>query len=204
MAKEQENILISEYKTKEELIKKRLEEFSTLPKEKYFQEFIFCILTPQSNAKQCWNAVEQLLKLENWSPSTISKILQTQTRFHNNKTIYLLEARNIWQEIEKDLQNTNSKELRNQLAEKVKGYGLKEASHFLRNIGKSNNEIAILDRHILRNLKTLDIISEDRIKNKAHYLKIEDEFIQFSQEIRIPLDELDLLFWSRENGEIFK
>ena len=54
--------------------------------------------------------------------------------------------------------------LRNFIAENVKGYGLKEASHFLRNIGKSDNQIAILDRHILRNLKALDIIEEEKIK----------------------------------------
>ena len=58
------------------------------------------------------------------------------------------------------LSQINKKEdavkLRNWLAENVKGYGLKEASHFIRNIGKSENKIAILDRHILRNLKLLD------------------------------------------------
>jgi len=96
------------------------------------------------------------------------------------------------------LKNQNRLELRNQIAEKVKGIGLKEAGHFLRNIGKSNNEIAILDRHILRNLQ------EDKIKSKKHYLEIEQKFLNLAKKLKIPIDELDLLFWSKENGEIFK
>ena len=84
------------------------------------------------------------------------------------------------------------------MAKEVNGYGLKEASHFLRNIGKSNNKIAILDRHILRNLK------EDKIKNHKHYLEVEQKFLDYASSESIPPDELDLLWWSKENGEIFK
>ncbi len=204
MANKKIKDLITEYKLKKILIKKRLAEFTNLPKERYFQEFIFCILTPQSNAKKCWSAVEQLTLLKEWHPDKVSSILKTKTRFHNNKSAYLLEARAIWPKIEEDLKNNDKKQLRNQIAQKVKGYGLKEASHFLRNIGKSNNKIAILDRHILRNLKSLRIIEEDKIKNNKNYLQIEEKFINFSKNMNIPLDELDLLFWSRENGEIFK
>ena len=68
----------------------------------------------------------------------------------------------------------------------------------------SNNQIAILDRHILRNLKALNVIQEDKIKNKKHYFEIENAFLNFAIKINIPIDELDLLFWSKENGEIFK
>ena len=131
-------------------------------------------------------------------------ILRTKTRFHNNKSNYILEARDSWERVKPELNRGSSREIRNFLAENVKGYGLKEASHFLRNIGKSNNSVAILDRHILRNLKELGIIEEDKIKSKKHYSEIEDNFIKFSDSIGISLDELDLLFWSRENGEIFK
>ncbi len=104
------------------------------------------------------------------------------------------------------LENPNSSELRNWLAENIHGLGLKEASHFLRNIGKSNNQIAILDRHILRNLHELGIISEEdlTIKGTRHYMKLEKQFLAFAHQIGISIDELDLLFWSQETGEIFK
>jgi len=96
------------------------------------------------------------------------------------------------------------RELRNGLADNVKGYGLKEASHFLRNIGKSNNEIAILDRHILKNMKRAKMIRERIIKSKRDYLEKEHKFLDLANCLRIPANELDLLLWGKENGEIFK
>ena len=59
---------------------------------------------------------------------------KTRTRFHITKTKRLLETKNSWEKIKPNLSNINIKELRNFVAETVNGYGLKEASHFLRNI----------------------------------------------------------------------
>lgn len=197
--------LFLSYEKDKQSIKKRLSEFKSLPEEKYFDEYIFCLLTPQSNAKKCWEAVEQLKNLKDWDENSIKNILKTKTRFHNNKAKYVLQSKNNWKLIcnllkkEKDI-----KELRNAIAEKTKGYGLKEASHFLRNIGKSNNEIAILDRHILNILKENNVINASKIKNKSDYLKIEQKFLDFSRNANIPIDDLDLLFWSSKTGEIFK
>ena len=55
--------LLEEYNKREDIIKKRLEDFSKVPKEDYFYEACFCILTPQSSAKSCWKAI--LLLKEN-------------------------------------------------------------------------------------------------------------------------------------------
>ena len=57
------------------------------------------------------------------------------------------------------VKNDTMVELRNELAKEVKGYGLKEASHFLRNIG-FGQKIAILDRHIMRVMDKLSILPE--------------------------------------------
>lgn len=186
------------HEQKEDEIKSRLNEFSSLSESKYFKEFLFCLLTPQSNAQRCWKAVEELSSLKNLNQTNISNILKTKTRFHNTKTKRILQAKQNFQKILPNLSNNNIPQLRNYLANNVKGYGLKEASHFLRNIGKSNNKIAILDRHILKNLK------ENKIKSPKHYLEIEQKFLNYANSINIPADELDLLWWSRENGEIFK
>jgi len=122
--------IIQEYKIKKSQIDAKLKEFRSLSEEEYFQEFIFCILTPQSNAKKCWEAVEQLILLQNWSKYSLSQVLKTKTRFHNNKALYLLEAKNTWKDIKKSLNKKNAREIRNFLAGNVRGYGLKEASHF--------------------------------------------------------------------------
>ncbi len=192
------------YNSKKEEIKLRLSKFNNLDEDKQFKEMLFCLLTPQSKAQKCWQAVEEISKLKEWNRNNISNILRKYTRFHNNKTGYILESSKTWQLISPNLNNKDRMNLRNFIADNVKGYGLKESGHFLRNIGKSDNQIAILDRHILRNLKELGVIENDKIKNKRNYFDIENKFLDFSKSIGIPIDELDLLFWSKENGEIFK
>jgi len=82
--------------------------------------------------------------------------------------------------------------------------GLKEASHFLRNTGRGE-DLAILDRHILRNLIRHGVLRRlPRTLTARRYLDIETRTERFSNEIGIPMSALDLLFWSRETGEIFK
>jgi len=59
-------------------------------------------------------------------------------------------------------------------------------------------------RYLLSNQK-LNIIKDipgSLTRNK--YLEIEDKFKDFAEKIKIPMDHLDLLFWSMETGEIFK
>ena len=199
-----QNNLLSTYNQKKQEIKSRLTDFKNLPAEKQFEEFQFCLLTPQSNAQRCWQAVEFITKLKNPTHEQVLEILSKKTRFHNTKAKRILNAKETWQKIQPLFTQKNTVELRNQISKEVDGYGLKEASHFLRNIGLSKNQIAILDRHILRNLKNLDLIQEEKIKSQKNYLEIEKIFINYANSINIPSDELDLLWWSQENGEIFK
>jgi len=199
-----EKELILLYQEKKKDIQKRLSDFSKLNAEQEFSEMLFCLLTPQSNAKKCWQAVKEVQQLAIWKEKEIAKILRKHTRFHNNKARYVMNSKETWKRIKDRLNEQDRIVLRNFIAEKVKGYGLKEAGHFLRNIGKSDNQIAILDRHILRNLKEINVIEDEKIKNNKHYLEIEQKFLKYADKIKIPIDELDLLFWSKENGEIFK
>ncbi len=196
--------LIEKYNTKKKEIKSRLNDFKSLSDNEQFKEFMFCLLTPQSNAQRCWQAVEEISKLSEFSDKRVFDILRTKTRFHVTKTKRILNAQSEWDKIKPFLDNNSGLELRNLVAKNVNGYGLKEASHFLRNIGKSDNKIAILDRHIIRNLFALGLIKEEKIKNSKNYLEIEQAFLNFAQSIGIPSDELDILWWSQENGEIFK
>jgi N-glycosylase/DNA lyase len=65
--------------------------------------------------------------------------------------------------------------------------------------------MAILDVHILRNLQKYGVI--DKVPSsltKKTYLDIEARMRKFSRKVRIPLEELDLLFWSKETGFVFK
>lgn len=201
--------LINEHKARKGLIKQRLNDFKQLDKSKWIDEFLFCILTPQSNAQSCWKAVLELKEkgINKMSEKQIASVLKSKTRFHNNKARYVILALKDWDKIADKINefgDRDIKELRNWIAENVYGMGYKEAGHFLRNIGKSDNKVAILDRHILRNLKGYGVIKEDKLNGKQGYFDVEKSFIGFSEKVGIPIDELDLLFWSRENGEVFK
>ena len=200
----EKKILQNLYKLKRCRIKNRLKEFKLLRGVEQQKELVFCILTPQSNAQRCWEAVEQIFKSDAIQEAKLKKILKSKTRFHNNKARYVMESINLRNKIQSKLKENNITELRNWLADNVKGYGLKEASHFLRNVGKSNNKIAILDRHILKNMKEAGVISEAKIKGRKDYFEKEQKFLQFAKSLKILPDELDLLLWSKENGEIFK
>jgi N-glycosylase/DNA lyase len=189
---------------KSQQIKSRLTSFKSLNEKQKFQEFQFCLLTPQSSAQRCWQAVEEISKIKNPSLPQITKILSAKTRFHNTKAKRILDSKSNYKKIRTKLSSDNILELRNHLAKNVDGYGLKEASHFLRNIGKSNSQIAILDRHILKNLHGLGLISEPKINSPKHYLEVEQIFLAFADRMRISADELDLHWWSQENGEVFK
>lgn len=102
------------------------------------------------------------------------------------------------------IQTKNIHHLREWLAKSIKGLGLKEASHFLRNVGLGDN-LAILDRHILRNLKKYKVIKEipESLSKKLYY-EIEKKMINFSKKIKIPMQHLDMVFWYIANKEIFK
>ena len=95
--------------------------------------------------------------------------------------------------------------MREWLVENIKGYGYKEASHFLRNVGLGS-DIAILDRHILKNLKRYGVIDKipPSLGNRKIYMDIEEKMKHFSKKIKVPLEELDLLFWAQETGFVFK
>ena len=193
------------YHTRKKEIIARLQEFKTIKGDDLFYELCFCILTPQTSGFRADECIHELKRknflYSNYDPKTF---LKKKIRFHNNKTKYLLEAKNNYVKIKHALQEFKTPEEKRQwLLKNVKGIALKECSHYLRNIGYEN--LAILDRHILKNLKKYNVIKEiPKTLTKNKYLAIEEKFKKFSNEINIPMDHLDLLFWAEETGKVFK
>ncbi len=186
----------------------RLDDFSRVPATEYFYELVYCLLTPQSSAVNAAKAVEELRKADflgrDVDASAILFRKEHYIRFHNTKARHLLEAKKNLPGILAALGGGDApEELRRWCIRNVKGLGWKEASHFLRNIGY--RDLAILDRHILRNLRRHRVIRTlPKSLTPARYVSIERKFRSFAGEIGIPMDELDLLFWSRQTGEILK
>jgi N-glycosylase/DNA lyase len=128
-------------------------------------------------------------------------------RFHNNKAAFIVKNRELFLPgLKKRIDSMLAAghiPARNLLAEQAFGWGLKEASHFLRNTGHGG--VCILDRHILRKLAEFDVIpGVPPALPRPLYLEIEDKMKKFAECVTIPVDALDLLFWHEAKGEIFK
>ncbi len=197
-----------EYAGRRRKIRARLEDFARVSREEYFFELAYCLMTPQSSAVNAGKAVERLKEAgflsKEIDPSAILFRKDHYIRFHNTKAKRLREAKESLPQILEALgAGTPPADTRAWFVKNVKGLGWKEASHFLRNIGY--RDLAILDRHILRNLRRHRIIrSLPKSLTPARYRAIEERFRRFADDVSIPMDELDLLFWSRETGEILK
>lgn len=197
------------HRSRQEAISRRLDDFQRVGPSDYFYEMVYCLLTPQTSAESAEKVVEELQRRSFHDsfvdPEPILRNRTTYIRFHKTKSKHLLKLKDefplVIQTLTRDLPST---ELREWLVRNVTGLGYKEATHFLRNVGR-NGGLAILDRHILRNLKRYGAIrSIPRTLSRKHYLAIEQQFMRFADGSGIPLDELDLLFWSMETGVIRK
>ncbi len=196
------------YHVQRSAIRRRLKEFKDVQSQEYFYELAYCLLTPQSSAVNAGNVIEMLRERDyqhrNFDPEQILRSKQHYIRFHKTKARRLQEMKSLFPNVVSLLGSKKpAQELRRWLVDNMKGLGWKEASHFLRNIGYRN--LAILDRHIIKNLIRLGVLdSQPTTLTAKEYLRIENLFLEFSAQNGIPMDELDLLFWSMETGEILK
>ena len=200
------------YEQKKDVITTRLQHFKqiyTQSNKHIFSELAFCLCTPQSSARTCDKAINGLVNSNLLYTGTTKDIAKNLpgVRFHNNKSKYITLARKQFTKNNKiniKHQLDQEKNKRNFLVKNIKGIGMKEASHFLRNIGLGDN-LAILDRHILKNLLKYNAINHiPKTISIKKYIEIENKLIEFSKKLNIPPSHLDLLFWSKETGEIFK
>src|SRR5438093_163285 len=205
-----------DYRTKRDAIRARLADFRRAWRtadERLFEEVAYCILAIQTKARAADAAVRGLKErglLLGGDPPSISAFLRTRIRFHNHKAAYLVAARERFSgdghwTLKEVLTSFPSPEAaRDWLAGEVDGFSMKEASHLLRNIGYSDH-LAILDRHVLRNLVHHGVIrSVPKSLTAKRYREIEARWREFADAVGIPLAELDLVFFSRGAGAILK
>jgi N-glycosylase/DNA lyase len=201
--------LHKEYRDAQDAIQKRLAEFAAVPRDKYFYELVYCLLTPQSSAAHAFDAQHTLTDLDfqnkPFDPESILRRPKTYIRFHKTKALHLLNMKENFSAIDAVVAGgLGGNDKREWLAANVLGLSYKEATHFLRNVGK-NESLAILDRHILKHLLRHHVIAEiPRTLTKKKYLEIEKTFQEFAEKVDIPINALDLLFWSSETGVILK
>ncbi len=119
-------------------------------------------------------------------------------RFPDVKAERIIEARKKLPELKKRL-NSDPKELRRWLRENIKGLGLKESAHFMRNIGF--RDLPIIDVHIQNFLRKIGYYNKMENLTKKRYFELEKRFLELAKELKIPPEELDIAIWLYQSGE---
>jgi len=172
-----------------------------------FKELCFCFMTANFSANRGIKIQNEIgdgfLTLSETGLS--EKLKELGHRFPNARAKYIVESRdkkdeliNLLKEIDDDLI------LRRWIVKNIKGIGMKEASHFLRNIGYKN--LAIIDFHIIDLLAKHGLIEPPKNKRLTpkKYLEIENVLRKISKEANLHLGELDLYLWYLETGKVLK
>src|SRR3989344_9613593 len=191
-----------------ETVDKRLKEFELLGEKgdnEWFSELCFCLLTANSRATSAIR-IQNQIGARGFLNSSKENIAQTikmnKHRFHNNKAKYIVGARE-FKNIKEILKNKEDFEAREFIVENVKGLGMKEASHFLRNVGRKN--LAILDRHILNLLYEEGyLLEKPKTLTPKVYKKIEETFNRIAERLKMSSAELDLYMWYMKTGIVLK
>jgi len=208
--------LKNDYRRKKSLIVTRLGEFKAVYEKgdrAIFEELCYCILTAGSSAKMGMRTVDALKDIIHSGSETQlqERARAHRVRFWRVRPSYIVRTREYLNEacgmrLRELLESFKCPDARRDFFaknESIKGLGYKEASHFLRNIGFPG--YAILDKHILNSLREMSVISKRmRPTGRVGYLAIEKKLRRFAEDIKIDMDHLDLLLWSRKTGEILK
>lgn len=211
-----------QHREKKEEIEGRIKEFRGLEEaeeERVFQELVFVILTSQTEAEKAWKAALELEEknfLLEGSKKEIQDVLENEeVQYSENKANYIVENRNSLMQptledpekglkLKRQVWGKEAERSREWLVENIKGLSWKGASHFLRNVGRGEG-FAIISGHIVRKMHQLGLLEEPELPDdREEYMEYENRLRRFSEDIEIPLEELDLVLWSMETGEVFK
>ncbi|NPA41775.1 MAG: N-glycosylase/DNA lyase [Aquificae bacterium] len=176
-----------------------------------FSELCFCILTANSSASmgiriQAKVRDEGFMEMSFEELATL--IRSHGHRFPEQRAQRIVEVRQRWKDIEGLLRSEkDSKEIRKLLADpkspyKIKGFGYKEASHFLRNIG--SKDIAIIDRHVYRFLTENGLFPQVKTLTPKRYLEAEEALEKVCNELNITQAELDLYIFYIKTKKVLK
>ncbi len=185
------------------LIDSRIKSFQNVGKndDKIFSELCFCIMTANFQAQKSWDLQKKHeADFNSASQEELMKILKVGGhRFWPQRAERIVLARGKKEMLLSKIQDAD---IRDWLVEKIKGLGMKESSHFLRNIGKL--DYAIVDFHIVDLLVDEDLIKRPKTLTKKTYIEVEDLLRRLSEKIEMSLGELDLYLWYLETGSVLK
>ncbi|BAB66261.1 N-glycosylase/DNA lyase [Sulfurisphaera tokodaii] len=172
----------------------------------WFRELILCILTSNSSFISAYKALNYIMdEIFSLSEDQMSKRLRLAGyRFYNLKAKYIANARKLYGNLKtkiKPIADYSQEEARQYIINNIDGLGLKESSHFLRNVGYF--DLAIIDRHVLHFLNEIGT-SNLKIKNKKDYYLAESILKSISINLGIQVGLLDLYIFFKQTNTIVK
>ncbi len=207
LIQEIEQLKKSEIKNIIEARMKGFEELGKKDSNELFRELCFCLLTANFSAlggikiqKEISDGFFLLAERE-----LAQKLSESGHRFPNARARFIFEARKYKDNLKKILSEMKDEfSMREWLVKNIKGLGMKESSHFLRNIGCKN--LAIIDFHIIDLLARNNLIDKPKSKSLTpkKYLEIENLLRQIADKTNLSLGELDLYLWYKETGKVLK
>jgi N-glycosylase/DNA lyase len=183
------------------------------------RELVACILGSQVRHEMATSALELIeqdgLFSDNWWNNTndifeirIFNLLSGSSRNGNkwcyrfpkiraNQIAKLRDATKNKSISERIDDTSDSKHIRQQLVEDISGLGPKQASMFLRNIGKCY-DLAILDTHVLRfmDMQQLLCLNHTNITTVPAYERTEGILINYAKSLGYPVGYLDWAIWA--------
>ncbi len=176
-----------------------------------FSELCFCLLTANSSAT-LGIKLQAYLGDEGFTNRSFEELSDVFRKFGHRypeqRAERIVEARKKFPEIQELIKKEkNPKVLRQLLSDskspyKIKGFGYKEASHFLRNIGIL--ELGIVDRHISRFLMENGLLRQVKTITPKVYLEAEEVLSKLAQELRMSIGELDLYIFYIKTKKVLK
>jgi N-glycosylase/DNA lyase len=189
-------------------IDKRMKEFAYFqkaPNEEVFLELCFCFMTANFQAQKSWE-IQKELGSKFWKLNEGELQLELKSRGHRfwpQRGIRIYEARWLKDSINEELSKHKDEiQMRDWIVKNLKGLGMKESSHFLRNIGY--NDVAIIDKHIINILANESLIEKPKTLTPRKYIEIENILRKLGKKTNLSLGELDLYLWSEQTGKVLK
>ncbi|WP_456392049.1 N-glycosylase/DNA lyase [Persephonella sp.] len=170
-----------------------------------FSEACFCILTANSSATLGIKLQKEIGidGFREYSYDELFDIIRKKGhRFAAQRADRIVRLRNQINLLEEVADMEDGKEAREILVREVYGYGYKEASHFLRNIGF--DDVAIIDRHISRYLFEKGLVKSRKTITKKVYLECEEALQKIVDEMGLTQSELDLYIFYLKTGKVLK
>lgn len=173
---------------------------------KIFEELCFCVMTANYSAKGAISIQNKIGEGFLYMGEEELKLTLRELgyRFWNPRYKFFIENRRLFGKLRDILgSDVSTFQKRKILVKEVKGFGMKEASHFLRNVGVF--DAAILDRHILRVMKKYGYIDDiPKTITEKTYVNFEKVFFQIADDFGKPPGILDLYIWFMEKGCVDK